>query len=76
MITGDTYDNNNNNKSLINKALNHMCPPNITSMFQIANNKNYNDKMLMLPKPETNAMKRSYSYAVAGVWNSRIKNRS
>ena len=28
--------------SLVNKALNYMCPPNITSMFQIAHNKNYN----------------------------------
>ena len=65
--------------SLVKKVLNHMCPPKITSMFQIANNENYNlrsnNKMLMLPKPKTNAMIRSFSYA-ARVWNNRIQNRS
>ena len=58
---------------LVNKALNHMC----ASMFQITNNENYNlrsnNKMLMLSKPKTNAMKRSFSYAAAKVWNSRVR---
>ena len=51
-----------------------MCPPAIASMFQITNNENYNlrsnNKMLMLSKPKTNAMKRSFSYAAAKVWNT------
>jgi len=62
---------------MVNKALNHMCPPAITSMFHIANNENYdlrsNNKMLMLSKPKTNAMKRSFSYLAAKVWNNRTK---
>ena len=62
---------------LVNKALNHMCSPAIASMFQITNNENYNlrsnNKMLMLSKPKTNAMKRSFSYAAAKVWNSRVR---
>ena len=62
---------------LVNKALNHMCSPAIGSMFQITNNENYNlrsnNKMLMLSKPKTNAMKRSFSYAAAKVWNNRVR---
>ena len=58
---------------MVNKALNHRCPPAITSMFHIANNENYdlrsNNKMLMLSKPKTNAMKRSFSYLAAKVNN-------
>ena len=54
-----------------------MCPPAIASMFQITNNENYNlrsnNKMLMLSKPKTNAMKRSFSYAAAKVWNNRVR---
>ena len=41
--------------NLVNKALNHMCPPVITSMFQIAKDENYhlrsNNKTMMLSKP-------------------------
>ena len=62
---------------LVNKALNHMWPPAIASMFQITNNENYNlrsnNKILMLSKPKTNAMKRSFSYAAAKVWNNRVR---
>ena len=62
---------------MVNEALNHMCPPAITSMFHIANNENYdlrsNNKMLMLSKPKTNALKRSSSYLAANVWNNRTK---
>ena len=29
--------------------------------------------MLMLSKPKTNAMKRSFSYAAAKVWNNRVR---
>ena len=62
---------------MVNKALNHMCPPAITSMFHIANNENYdlrsNNKMLMLSKPKTNAMKRSFSYFAAKVWINRTR---
>ena len=47
-----------------------MCPPAITSMFHIANNKNL---QIMLSKPKTNAMKRSFSYLAAKVWNNRTR---
>ena len=54
-----------------------MCPPAITSMFHIANKENYdvrsNNKTLMLPKPKTNAMKRTFSYLAAKVWNIRTR---
>ena len=40
-------------------------------------NENYNlrsnNKMLMLSKPKTNAMKRSFCYAAAKVWNNRVR---
>ena len=62
---------------IVNKALNHMCPPAITLMFHIANNENYdlrsNNKTLMLSKPKTNAMKRSFSYLAAKVWNNQTR---
>ena len=58
---------------MVNKALNHMCPPAIISMFHIANNENYalrsNNKTLMLSKPKTNAMKRRFNYLAAKFWN-------
>ena len=48
-----------------------MCPPAITSMFQIAKNENYdlrsNNKTLMLSKLKTNA------YLAAKVWNNRVR---
>ena len=62
---------------IVNKALNHMCPPAITSMFHIANNENYdlrsNNKTLMLSKSKTNAMKTSFSYLAAKVWNNQTR---
>ena len=42
--------------------------------FQISENIRYNlrsnNNMLMLAKPRTNAMKRSFSYKAAKVWNT------
>ena len=62
---------------MVNKALNHMCPLAITSMFHIANNENYdlrsNNKTLMLSKPKTNTMKRSFTYQAAQVWNNQTR---
>ena len=60
---------------MVNKALNHMCPPAITSMFHIANKENYdfrsNNQTLMLSKPKTNTMNGSFSCLGAKVWNNR-----
>ena len=62
---------------LVNKALNHMCPPAITSMFQIAKNQNYdfrsNNKTLVLSKPNIIAVKRSFSYLAPKAWNNRVR---
>jgi hypothetical protein len=44
-------------------------------MFQISYNDNHNlrsnDLMLRLANPKTNAMKKSFSYAAANIWNSQ-----
>ncbi len=46
-------------------------------MFHVSDNDNYNlrsnDLVLGLSKPNTNAMKRSFSYAAAKIWNSQSK---
>ena len=46
-------------------------------MFHIANNENYDlrskNKTLMLSKPKTNTMKRSFSYLATKVWNNRTR---
>ena len=56
---------------IVNKALNHMCPPAITSMFHMVDNESYdlrsNNKTLMLSKPKANAMKRSFRYLAAKI---------
>ena len=44
-------------------------------MFVTVNRENYqlrdNNLVLMLSKPNTNAMKRSFSYPAAKIWNSQ-----
>ena len=56
------------------KVLKNEVPNSITEQFQIAVNDQYNLRsnhtMLMLPKPRTNAMKRSFSYHAAKTWNN------
>ena len=47
-------------------------------MFKISNSDKYNlrsnNKMLMLSKPKTNSMKRTFGYAAAKDWNYNSKN--
>ena len=51
------------------KALSNQCPENVSTMFKISNSHKYNlrrnNKMLMLSKPKTNSMKRTFGYAAA-----------
>ena len=60
---------------LVNKALKNECPTNISSIFSIFVNENYelrnNNVKLALSKPKTNAMKRSFSYYGAVTWNNQ-----
>ena len=60
---------------LVNKALKNECPTNISSMFSVFVNGNYelrnNNVKLALSKPKTNAMKRSFSYYGAVTWNNQ-----
>ena len=60
--------------SYMTKATKKQCPVTIAEMFTFANNETYqlrsNNQKLVLPKPCSNAMKRSFSYAAAKTWNS------
>ena len=59
---------------LTNKILQKNAQKFLTELFNIAENEIYNlqsnNNTLMLSKPRTNAMKRSFSYKAAYVWNS------
>ena len=59
-------------------ALSNQCPENVSTMFKISNSDKYNlrsnNKMLMLSKPKTNSMKRTFGYAAAKDWNYNSKN--
>ncbi len=61
--------------SYVNKALHKNCPQGICEMFQISYNDNHNlrsnNLMLRLANPKTNALKKSFSYAVANILNSQ-----
>ena len=50
-------------------------PENINEVFMPSIRENYqvrdNNMMMMLSKANTNAMKRSFSYAAAKTWNSQ-----
>ena len=58
----------------MHKLRNDALPPSLTNMFKIANNDRYNlrsnDNNYTLEKPETNFMKKSFSYSAASLWNS------
>ena len=60
------------------KALSNQCPENVSTTFKISNSDKYNlrsnNKMLMLSKPKTNSMKRTFGYAAAKDWNYNTKN--
>ena len=53
----------------VSKALTSQCPEKISSMFKISRSDRYNlrsnNKMLMLSKPKTNSMKRTFGYTAA-----------
>ena len=61
----------------VTKALLKKCPEGINEMFHVISNDNYNlrsnDLVLGLSKPNTNAMKSSFSHAAANFWNSQNK---
>ena len=52
-------------------------PECLTSMFNTSNNKNYNLRSneldFALPKPNTNYLKKSFSYSGAALWNDLPK---
>ena len=60
--------------SYVNKALHKKCPERINEMFELPENEKHNlrsnNLMLMLSKPKTNAMKRSFSYTAAKIYSS------
>ena len=60
--------------SYVTKALSNLCPENISEMFKLSNSDSYNlrsnNNKLMLSKPKTNSMKRTFGYAAARVWNN------
>ena len=62
----------------VSKALTCQCPKNISDMFKLSNSVRYelrsNNNKLMLSKPKTDSMKRTFGYAAAKVWNERNKN--
>jgi hypothetical protein len=62
----------------VSKVLACQCPKNISDMFKLSNSARYelrnNNKKLMLSKPKTNSMKRTFGYAAAKAWNERNKN--
>ena len=60
---------------LVYKSLNNMAPLNLQSLFRKANEKHHYslrtvDVTLCLPKPRTEALKRSFEYHGAVLWNS------
>ena len=63
--------------SYVTKALSNLCPENISEMFKLSNSDSYNlrsnNNKLMLSKPKTNSMKRTFGYAAARVWNNNTK---
>ena len=60
----------------LSKALTCQCPETITDMFKLSDSNMYelrsNKTKLMLSKPKSNSMKRTFSYAAAKVWNKEI----
>ena len=62
-------------EAYVTKVLQGKFPENINEMLVPLNRENYqlrdNNLVLMLSKPNTNAMKRSFSYAAAKIMNSQ-----
>ena len=64
-------------KKYMRKIVEGDCPETISNLFKKCDNPNYNlrrkGKLPRLSKPNTNAMKRSFSYKRAKVWNTHNK---
>ena len=66
------------NEAVANNAIETIiqCPETITDMFKLSDSNRYelrsNKTKLMLSKPKSNSMKRTFSYAAAKVWNKEI----
>ena len=62
-------------ETYVTKALLGNCPEGINEMLKPQNRENYqlrnNNLVLKLSKPKTNAMKRSFIYAAATIWNNQ-----
>ena len=75
-IVGDVEERRiSQTEAYVTKALQGKCPENINPMFIPSNTENYklrnNNFVLRLSIPNTNAMKRNFSYAAAKIWNSQ-----
>ncbi len=61
----------------VSKAITGNCPENIAGKFKISNSERYdlrsNNKFLILPKPNSNSMVRTFDYAAAKTWSERNK---
>ena len=59
------------------RSMGHHSPETISNLLKKCDNRNYNlrskGKLLRLSKFNTNAMKRSFSYKGAKVWNTQNK---
>ena len=64
-----------NPKKYMSKIVEGDCPETISNLFKKCDNPNYNlrskGKLLISSKRNTNAMKRSFSYKGAKVWNTQ-----
>ena len=62
-------------EAYVTMVLEGKCPENINEVFVPLNRENNqlrdNNLVLMLSKPNTNPMKRSFSFAAAKIWNSQ-----
>ena len=59
------------------KLFHTYCPISIPKIFTLVNNETYklssNNKVLMLSKPKTNAIKKSFSNTAAKTWNTNLR---
>ena len=60
---------------LVFKSVNGMVPNYLEENFHFTNNQNYNlrsadEKLLNLPKPKTNFLKKTFTYSGSQIWNS------
>ena len=62
--------------SYMSNVLKRNCPQSISKIVPLVNNETYNlrsnDKILILSKPKTKVMKRSFGYVAAKTWNTHL----